>query len=254
MSVTAGALSIVQVGKTTDSLSSAAATGGTGPYTYQWYRSTTTGFSPGAGSLISGATSLTLADSGLTPGVSYFYVVVATDTGAGNATSNSAQLAVNTIPDQLQNQFAQSPELGMVDLRFNYNTVAVEIDASQGATPLIAGQAVKVVASAGGIPKVIGCAADSDEVFGFINYDIKSQQFLAGDKAELSQGGNVMYLVSVGAINRGAQVQLDLSYLGGVKTITGSSGANIVGWAYDQASAAGQLIRVKLSAPSYAFA
>ncbi len=247
----AGALSEVLIGKTTASLSSAAATGGTGPYTYQWYRSTTTGFSPGAGNLVSGATSLTLADSGLTPGVTYYYVVVATDSVA--ATANSSQLAVATIPDQSQNQFAMSPILGMVDLRFDFNTVAVEIDSSQSGS-LIAGQAVKVVASAGGIPKVVGCAANSDEVFGFINYDIKSQQFVAGDKCEISQGGNVVYLVSVGAINRGAQVQLDLSYQGGVKTITGSSGANIVGWAYDQASAAGQLIRVKLTAPSYAFA
>lgn len=253
MSFAAGALSEVQIGKTTASLSSAAATGGTGPYTYQWYRSTSSGFSPGAGSLISGATSLTLADSGLNPGGIYYYVVVATDTGNGNVTVNSSQLQVNLIPDQTQNQFSQSSVLGMTDERFNYNSIPVEIDSSQVGS-LVAGQAVKVIASAGGVPKVVGCAANSDEVFGFINYDIKSAFYVAGSKAEVSQGGNVIYLVAIGAINRGAQVQLDLSYTGGVKTITTSSGANIVGWAFDQASAAGQLIRVKLSAPSYAFA
>lgn len=253
MSVTAGALSIVQVGTSTDSLSSAAASGGTGPYTYQWHRSVTTGFTPGAGSLIAGATALTLADSGLQGGVTYYYKVVATDTGAGNATSTSSQLAVSTILGQLQNQFAMNAILGFVDLRFNANTVAVELDVSQVGS-LVAGMAVKIVDSAGGIPKVIGCAANSDEVFGFINYDIKSQQFVAGDKAEISQSGNVIYLAAIGAISRGAQVQLDLSYQGGVKTITGSSGANVVGYAFDKATAAGQLIRVKLSTPSYVFA
>lgn len=253
MSVTAGALSKVLIGQTTASLLSAAATAGTGPYTYQWYRSTITGFSPGAGNLISGATALALADSGLQPGTSYFYVVIATDTGAGNATSTSAQLEVDTIPGQSQNQFTVSAFLGMLDLRFNPSTISAQIDASQ-ATALIAGMAVKIVDSAGGIPKVVGCAANSDQVFGFINYDIKSQQFLAGDKVEISQSGNVMFLVSVGAIARGVRVQLDLSYQGGVKTITGSSGANIVGYAVDKASAAGQLIRVRLSSPEFAFA
>lgn len=253
MSVTAGALSIVQIAKTTASLSSAAATGGTGPYTYQWYRSTVSGFTPGAGNLLSGATSLSLSDSGLTPGVVYFYEVIATDTGAGNATSSSAQLSVATIPDQSQNQLSLSPVLGMIDERYNYNTKPAQIDVSQSGS-LVAGQAVKIVASAGGIPKVVGCAANSDQVFGIINYDVKSALYGAGDKVEISQSGNVIYMVAVGAINRGVQVQLDLSYTGGVKTITGSSGANIIGWALDQASAAGQLIRIEVKAPNFAFA
>lgn len=251
MSVTAGALSQVSVGSTTASLLSGAATAGTGPYTYQWYRSTTTGFSPGMGSLISGATSLTLNDSGLIPNTQYFYKVVATDTGASNATSASSQLAVSTtVPVLSQNQFAQSPFLGMIDLRYDGDTVSVLIDTAQ-ASALYAGSAVKIVDSVDGVPKVIGCAANSDEVLGFINFDIKTVQFLAGAPAEISLSGNVMYLYATAAIARGAKVILDLSTNGGVAPVVGSGGADIVGWAYDKATAAGQLIRVFIKTPFF---
>ena len=254
MAFAAGALSQVSVTSTTASLSSAVATGGTGPYTYQWYRSTTTGFTPGGGNILSGATSLTLNDTGLIPNTQYYYKVVATDTGNGNVTATSSQLAVTTAAPVLNpNQFAQSPYLGMLDLRFDYNTVSVLIDVSQ-ATPLYSGSAVKIVDSADGVPKVVGCAANSDEVFGFILFDIKTVQFLAGAAAEVSQAGNVMYLYATGSISRGAQVTLDLSTNGGVAQLVSSSGNNIVGWAYDKSSAAGTLIRVRLTTPSFAFA
>lgn len=252
MTLTAGVITEVSVGSTTASLSATAATGGTGPYTYQWYRSTTSGFTPGGGNAVSGATALTLDDTGLTPGTLYYYKVVATDTGDSNTTVEYTQEPVTTAaPTQNPNAFAQSPQLGMIDMRFPYNTVAVQIDASQS-TDLYPGAAVKMVDSAGGVPKVVGCAANSDEVLGFINYNIKNVTFGAGDAAEISMAGNVMFLYAVAAIARGAQVQLDLSTNGGVKTKTGSSGADIVGWAYDKASAAGDLIRVFLTTPSYA--
>lgn len=250
--VTAGALSLVSKTSTTANLLSAAASGGTGPYTYQWYRSTTSGFVPGAGNIIAGATSLALADTGLIPGTQYYYEVIATDTGAGGATNGSAQLGVQTgAPVQNINAFAQSPQLGMIDMRFDYDTVAVQIDVSQ-ATALFAGAAVKMVNSADGVPKVIGCAANSDEVLGFINFDIKTISYVAGAMAEISMAGNFIYLYSTGAIARGSQVQLDLTTNGGVAQKVGASGADIVGWAYDQAAAAGQLIRVCLSVPSFA--
>lgn len=251
MSVTAGALSQVSVTDTKANLLSAAASGGTGSYTYQWYRSTTTGFSPGGGSLISGATSLALADSGLIPNTAYFYVVVATDTGAGNATSNSSQLAVTTAAQSLSpNQFAQNALCGQIDMRFPYNTVSVQIDVSQVGS-LYPGAAVKMVDSAGGIPKVIGCAADSDEVMGFINFDVKTVQFVAGSLAEISMAGNVIYLFATGAIGRGVLVSLDLTTMGGVRAAAGNTGDDIVGWAFDKAAAAGSLIRVFLKTPSF---
>lgn len=246
MSLTAGALSEVLIGSTTASVLSAAATSGTGPYTYQWYRSTTTGFTPGAGNIIAGATSLALSDTGLVPATNYFYKVIATD--AVSATNTSSQLSVITGAAQSQNQFSQGPFLGMTDLRFNGETISVEIDASQ-VTALVAGAAVKMVDSAGGVPKVIGCAANSDNVLGFINFDVKSVSFAAQDKAEISIAGNVLYLISTGAIARGAQVTLDLVRNGGVASK--HTGDNIIGYALDKATAEGQLVRVKVRTPSF---
>lgn len=253
MSIAAGALSQVSVASTSAVLSSAAASGGVGPYTYQWYRSTTSGFTPGVGNIISGATALSLSDSGLIPNTQYYYKVVATDTGDSNVTSTSAQLAVATAPQTLApNQFAQEPLVGMIDMRFPYNTMSVQIDASQ-ASALYAGAAVKMVDSAGGVPKVVGCAANSDDCLGFINFDIKTVQFVAGSVAEISMAGNVMFLMATGAIARGAQVVLSLTTMGGVAAASGSGGENIVGWALDKAAAAGTVIRVFLKTPSFAY-
>lgn len=251
MAVTAGALSQVSVGPTSAVLSSEPATAGVGPYTYQWYRSQTSGFTPGGGNIISGATSLTLSQSGLVPNTTYYYKVIATDTGDSNATSTSAQLTlVTSVPTLNPNQFAQTEFLGVIDMRFPYNTVSVQIDVSQ-TTSLYAGSAVKMVDSSGGIPKVAGCSADSDEVLGFINYDIKTQAFVAGSSAEISMGGNVIYLYSTAAIARGQKVVLTLTTNGGVGPATGSTSKTLVGWAYDKASAAGELIRVFLKTPYF---
>ncbi len=252
MSLTAGAITLLSTGPTTASLSVAAATGGTGPYTYQWYRSTTSGFSPGAGSLISGATALTLSDSGLVPGTQYYYSNIVTDTGNSNVTATSTQVgAVTQGPVISPNAAQQYPLLGMLDLRYNTDTVAVQVDASQ-ATALTFGQAVKMAAvstNLSGPPKVVACAADTDVVLGFINFDIKSQSFPAFSMCEISMAGNVIYLYSTGAITRGNQVCLDLTTIGGVSA-TGST-HEVVGWAFDGCAAGGTLIRVFLKTPSF---
>jgi beta-galactosidase len=252
MALTAGTISQTAVSSTTATVVVTAATSGTSPYTYQWYKSTTSGFSPGGGNIISGATALTLSDTGLIPGTTYYYKNVVTDSASPAATSTASQLAVTTSPPvQSQNQFAQSAQLGQIDLPYNYDTVSVKIDVTQ-TTTLYAGAAVKVVANTvGGVPSVVGCSANSDEVFGFLNYDIKNVGWVAGNAAEVSQAGNVMFLYATGAITQGAQVQLDITTNGGVAAKVGSSGADYVGWAFDGAAAAGALIRVRLSVPSF---
>lgn len=255
MSLTAGTLSQVSVGPTSATIASTAASGGTGPYTQQYYISTSSGFSPGGGNIVTGATSLTSVISGLIPLTQYYVKVVYTDTGASNATITSTQLAIATTVSVLNpNQFNQTSYIGVLDQRFNYNTTAVQIDSSQ-ATPVFSGCAVKVVSgSTGGVPKVIQCAADSDEVFGFINWPLKDAQFVANSPCEISQAGNVIYLYATTAISTGAQVTLDVTTQGGVGAAVGSSGANIVGYAMSPASAAGQLVRIKLITPSFLFA
>ncbi len=248
MGLTAGALSKITVGTTTASVSATAATSGSAPYTYQWYKSTSSGFIPGAGNIVSAATSLGLSQTGLTAGVTYYYNVVAIDAAAASVTYT--QLGVVTAPVQSQNMFVMSPVIGQVDQNFNYNTLPVQIDASETGT-LLPGQAVKMYDSAGGVPKVVACAANSDGCLGFINYNVKDATYVAGDRAEISMDGNVMYLISVGAIARGARVQMNLTYVGGVKTVS-ADGASIVGWAMDKATGDGQLIRVHIQTPSFA--
>lgn len=146
------------------------------------------------------------------------------------------------------NQFEQGVIVGQLDLKSNTETISVEIDVTEAGT-LTAGQAVKIVAATlGGVPKVIACTADTDEVYGFINFDAKDTGYVANDKVEISQAGNVMYLRATGAIARDAELSLDTSEVGGVAT--GVSADRSVGYAIDAAAADGDLIRVKLTSPS----
>lgn len=257
MSFAAGALSKTLIAQSTALLTSAVATGGTGPYTYQWYKSTTTGFSPGAGNIIAGATALTLNDSGNTPGSTVFYVVVATDTGNSNATVNSSQLTVAFEAGQNQNQFAQSPIVGMVDLRVGpSNVVSAQVDVSVAAASapfnaISPGQGVKIVANtSGGIPKVAPIQAKGDACIGFVAYNIKDIQYVAGQNLEVAMWGSVVWCYATGAITQFAEVCLDSTYVGGVQA-SGNT-ATLMGWAYDGCSAAGT-IRVMLL-PNASFA
>lgn len=252
MSVTAGTISLVQAGSNSLKLTCTPASGGTGPYTYQWYMSTSTPLTPGGGNILAGKTSLDLEVDGLIPNVTYYFVLRATDTGASNATDDSSEFDASTTPQSLsQNQFAQTAVLGQLDMPYNFNTIPVQIDVSESGT-LYAGDPIKIVDSPGGVPKVVKCTADSDSCFGFINYNVKNVGYVAGDAAEISQAGNVMWLYATGAIGRGTRVELDLVN-GGVAAVSGSGGENIVGWAFDKATASGQLFRVKIMAPSFQF-
>lgn len=143
---------------------------------------------------------------------------------------------------QLLNQFNQAPVKGELDLRFNPTSIPCEVD-STSAGNLVAGQAVKMVDDSGGVPKVVECAADSDEVFGFINYNLKNQDYDAGDAVGISvlNGGNVMYMEASAAIARNAVIGIVVS---GQKVKTSAGGSRDVGHALDKAAASGDLIRV----------
>lgn len=250
MATTAGALSKVLVGPDSASLLSAVATGGSAPYTYQWYRSTVgSGFTPDGTNIISGATALSLSDSGLANQTNYWYKVIAIDSGAVASTSSALAITTMAAASPSISQFALSPALGELDLAYNYNSISVMLDSSQvGAA--ISGQAVKIVNSAGGVPKVVVCSANTDEVFGFLNFNFKKTVFFAGDYAEISQKGNVIHLFATTAIPRGSQVTLDVTTIGGVGVLVGSSGADVCGFALDQ-GAIGGLIRVEVNVPSF---
>ncbi len=61
--------------------------GGSGGNTFQWYRSTTYGFTPGSGNTLAGATTQNVSDTTAVAGTLYFYVLIVTDSGADTATS-----------------------------------------------------------------------------------------------------------------------------------------------------------------------
>lgn len=145
------------------------------------------------------------------------------------------------------NQFTLSPVKGQMDLHQNINVISAQLD-STSAGGLVAGQPVKLVANNnGGVPKVVECAADSDDIFGFIVYDIKNKLYNAGDVCELAaMHDSIMYMEADSAITQGADVAIVLS---GVKVEPAAMGQRIVGQAFDGAAAGGKLIRVKINLP-----
>lgn len=251
MTLTAGAITLVTALAQSAVLTATAATGGTNPVAYQWSRSTTTGFTPGAGNRIAGATSLSLTDTGLIPNTVYYYKLEATDSAGSPATVIYTQVAVTTAAaTSSQNAFGMAVVAGIVDLRFPTDTVSVVIGSGQ-ATGLVPGSAVKIVDNTSGVPEVIGCTANADDCAGFLNFDGKTTAFVAGQAAEMSMSGNCMYLFATGAIGKGKQVTLDVAAPASVAQAVGSSGAALVGWAYDKAVGHGSLIRVKLTTPGF---
>ena len=97
--LTSGLASLTSATNTTINLSCTAATGGTNPLTYQWYRSTSATFTVGAGTLLSGATSLTLADTtALVADTIYFYVCRVTDAVAATADSRRVAGVLKSAP------------------------------------------------------------------------------------------------------------------------------------------------------------
>ncbi len=142
------------------------------------------------------------------------------------------------------NQFNQSTIQGALDLKFGGAVVSCQVDVTTAGN-LVPGTAVKVVDSAGGVPKVVEIAADSDEVFGFLCYDIKQPNFDAYAPVEVAlvNGGACMFMTASAAIARNAVV---CPVISGVKVKTSAGGGRDVGRAYDKAAIDGDLIRVLL--------
>lgn len=249
--MTPGSISLVSKVANAVSLICTAASGGTAPYTYQWYRDLTAGFTPAAGNMLAGKTALTLTDSPLIPNQSYFYKVVATDSASPTpAAEASTAFEVDVFDTQVdQNQFAQKSIAGQIDLKVGpQNVVSCEIDVSQVGS-VYPGQAVKIVDNSDGVPKVIACDTHDDNVLGFVAYDIKSRSFVKGEKVEVAIDGTCMYLFATTAVARGAQVTLDLSAPACVASA--NTGDTIVGWSFDKAAAYGSLVRIMIKTPSF---
>lgn len=147
---------------------------------------------------------------------------------------------------QALNQFAQTPEVGDLDLQHPGNVFSCAVASTQ-ATALVPGQAVKLADVAGGAPKVIGLAANTDKSFGFVVRNLKDAQFAAGATLEVCAGGAVMWMTAGAAISRGAN--LEVVYTTN-KVITNAGTNPVIGQALDKASADGDIIRVLVRTPA----
>jgi len=144
------------------------------------------------------------------------------------------------------NQFAQSQVQGALDLEgFGSNVITAQVDAAQS-TPLVAGQAVKLATTGGGVPKVIALSANTDATFGFVVRNLKDANFPLSSNVEIALFGSIMYMTAGGAITRGASVEVSYT----TNKVVTSGGTNpVIGFAYDKAAADGDLIRVYIQAP-----
>lgn len=248
MALTKGVVTTLAITSSLVALSATAATAGVGTVTYQWYRSTASGFTPGGGNILAGKTSLALEDDSVLPNTKYFYKLVATDEDSPPEEVEYDQVeALTDAPVLSQNQFKQEPLLGVVDLQFPSSSFAMQAQQGVSAAALRVGQPVKVLDVAGGVPKVTACDAITDKVDGYINYNMKNASFAHGAPLEVSRTGAVMWLIATAAIPRFADVVLDITTIGGVLPATGNNGRRIVGKAYDKAAARGDVIRVELN-------
>lgn len=145
-----------------------------------------------------------------------------------------------------QNQFSQIPVQGQLDLLIP--SVVSCMVASTQVTDLVAGQAVKLVNDGSPIPKVVSLAADSDVAFGFVVYNLKDASYPANARVEIALLNSIMYMTAGAAIARGAKIEVVSA---SNKVITNAGTNPVEGFAYDQASNDGDLIRVYILTQSY---
>jgi hypothetical protein len=147
---------------------------------------------------------------------------------------------------QNQNQFAQTPLLGQVDLIAGPNNViSVQIDPASTATAaqLTAGSPMKIVDVAGS-QIIVDTAAITDVAIGAILYNPRKQLYVAGDTVEIGCAGTVVYLETSAAIARGAAVQAATA-TGLIATRTGANAS--LGKMIDKPGAANVLARVRIA-------
>ena len=146
-----------------------------------------------------------------------------------------------------QNMFSQVPVQGMLDSAPQPSTLPCRVDSSSGGG-LVPGQAVKMVDKAGGTPFIVECDVDTNDVFGFLEYNIKNQTFEVGDPCDVAMGrGNIMYMTAGAAIARWAKLEIVVA---SKKVLTHAGGGQrVIGRALDKAAADGDLIRVWIDLP-----
>ncbi len=250
-----GVITLGTPGPNSENISWTAASGGTGPYTYNVYRTAGGSITPSGGNIIAtGLTALTFTDTGLFPNTEYTYDVRSVDTGNAGATEDATSIITTAPYYQGMNQFQMKPFLATLDQAYNYNTKAYMIDPST--TGLIyPGTSVKRTqpSTTEGIRFCTPCTAATDACIGFIIYSYKDPYFIGGSTVHLAQEGDVIRLLCTVTGNLTVQPygELDLNTVGGVKPGTGGDTNTIVVEFLDP-PVAGSIVRCQVKVPNKA--
>lgn len=151
-----------------------------------------------------------------------------------------------------QNQFIESQILGQVSMIQNPNVIPVRLNPSSTAV-VQAGSVVKLIASTSKGPEIVVDATTGPldgPVFGVVLYNPRKNIYAAGDVMEVGADDTYVYLEASAVILRGAKVTCTAATVGNdptVATVTVPATQYVVGIAMDPATAANQLIRVKIT-------
>lgn len=144
------------------------------------------------------------------------------------------------------NVFAPTEEVkGRRVLPANTDSISGIVDASQ-ADALLPGDPVKIVATTKGLPH-FAKAGVGDVIAGFVEWNVIRPSYTAGKICQISMTGNVMYMEAAGAVEAGALV--NITNLTTVVVGAAAGAGSKIGLALEAATAAGQLIRVKIGEP-----
>lgn len=135
---------------------------------------------------------------------------------------------------------------GQLDLDVNLNQFAGVVDSSQ-TEALLPGDPVSIVSTSAGLPHYIKASSGS-LIFGYVKWSAKKPSYEADDIVEVACTGDVMYMEAGAALNAGIPVNVDISGDTAVVAV-GSSAGSTIGYTMEQATAAGQLVRVYIAGP-----
>ena len=147
------------------------------------------------------------------------------------------------------NIFAPTEEIkGRKVLPANTESFSGMIDASVSGT-VVPATPMKIVSTSAKLPHFAPATAE-DKIIGFLEWNVIRTGYIAGTVCQISPDGNVMYMEASEAISAGANVTMDSFSNITIKTAAAASGDDpadpVIGYALEAATAAGQLIRVKI--------
>jgi len=144
----------------------------------------------------------------------------------------------------ISNKFKQGNAKGLLADVNNFNDISVRIDTASTDT-LRGGTAVKLVDKAGN-EIFVDKAASTDSILGFVVYNSKKNEFVAGTRCNVVFDNSIMFMEAGAAIVLGAELEIVAT---GDKVITAVGVNAKIGYALDKSSADGDLIRVLIKTP-----